>query len=216
MRTIRFPALTAAAALTLLLTPDVDHGQPPADTKFQKVKPPPDESRGSSRKSRRRTRPRSRWTRTSWTNSASSTRTHAQREAKIFREIRRLYNTTPERNWTSSGNCAVLRPTHAGPRGADLRRDPPQRHAPARYRLPQHPGRAGRGRCSATSTRTVTAGSAPKKPPKGSARSGARWDRNRDGAIDSGEYGEYFQAHHESVADRVPRGRSRSSSRAAQ
>ena len=34
----------------------------------------------------------------------------------------------------------------------------------------------------------------------------ARWDRNRDGSIDAGEYGAFFQSHHETVAVAVAAG----------
>src|SRR5688572_29708741 len=98
MRAVRLPVLSGLAAVGLLLTPDVDHGQPPPpDPKPPKIKPPPDEFRALVKEVEEAYKAPFEVDKDVLDELRKQYKNPTpERELKIFREIRRLYNTTPE------------------------------------------------------------------------------------------------------------------------
>jgi hypothetical protein len=208
MRRICFPILSAVAAVTLLLTPDMDHGQQPDPrNQGQKTKPPPDEFRSMVREVEEAYKAPFEVDKDILDELRKQYRNPTpDREAKIFREIRRLYNTTPEQEQNilrelrrsyeqqspdqEAALFNVIRRNGTLPPGTV----PVEAQFNRATRLFRDFDRDGDGRLS------------PDEAPEALRGAWSRWERSGDGFIDFAEYGAYYQAHLRSVADRVASG----------
>src|SRR5262245_61401929 len=208
MRNIRLPILIATVAVfTLLLTPDMDHGQPPADPKGQKPKPPPDEFRSLVKEVEEAYKAPFEVDKDILDELRKQYKNPTpDREAKILREARRLYNLTSDQEQD------IVR---------ELRRayEQPSPEQEARiFDVIRRNGRLPLGAVSADAQfnratklfrdfdRDGDGRLSREEAPDTLRAMWDRWDRNRDGFIDFGEYADYYQAHLRSVSDRVASG----------
>src|SRR5215813_4923319 len=96
MRPTNFPRRATVAVLALLLTPDPDHGQPPPNWSGN-PKPPPDELRSLIKEVEEAYKAPFEVDKDVLDELRKQYRNPTpEREAKIFKEIRRLYVTMPE------------------------------------------------------------------------------------------------------------------------
>ena len=207
MRTSFLASWSAVAVLVLLLTPDPDHAQPLGAGKPPPTKPPPDEFRALVREVEEAYKAPYEVDKDILDELRKQYRNPTpEREAKIFREIRRLYTLTPDQEQE------IIREL----RSAYERRSPDQEERV--FQAIRRNGRLPVGTVPVSVQseqaaklfrgfdRDADGRLAPEEMP-GTLRDQARqWDRNGDGFIDFGEYGEYYQAHLRSVADRVASG----------
>lgn len=207
MRTTLFPTLIALALATLLLTPDVDRGQPPAPKGPPGGKPPRDEVRELVKQIEEaykapfevdediRDELRKQY--------ANPT---PEREEKILREARRLYRTTPRHEE------AIVRELRLAYRRPSPEQE--QRVFDAIRRLGQLPPgtvpvtiqERHAGKLFANFDRDRDGVLTREEAPESLRSMWARWDRNGDGVIDFAEYGNYYQAHLRVVTERVESG----------
>jgi len=208
MRTLRFPVLVAIAAVcALLLTPDVDHGQPPLDPKPPKIKPPPDEFRALVKEVEEAYKAPFEVDKDVLDELRKQYKNPTpEREAKILREVRRLYNTTPQQEE------AIVRELRRA-----YERPSPEQEARV-FVVIRRNGRLPLGVVSGDAAfnratklfrdfdRDGDGRLSREEAPDTLRGMWSRWDRNGDGFIDFDEYGAYYQAHLRVVSNRVATG----------